>query len=234
MPTKKRASKPAPARQGRRRKADASPFPRPADPAVRAETVQGNRILPVLFFVGLAALAGLLWWSLRHRNAAAETAPQAIATPVEAPQAAAPVAATGRDVAAQPVARPPAPVNVPKISGAHREPAGNPAAEAAQTHPAAAATASASDNGSLSLVLGSNKPLTMRCWGSAESPARLDVFGRHNRLVRSVVSTEGSDGWQTLSWDGTNEQGSQVAEGHYYVRPSQKAEQVILDLQVKN
>ncbi|HTA16965.1 MAG TPA: FlgD immunoglobulin-like domain containing protein, partial [bacterium] len=67
-----------------------------------------------------------------------------------------------------------------------------------------------------------------------DSPASLDIFGRRNKLVRSVLSDAGAPGWQVLSWNGLDDKGAPVPKGEYYAVPSQKHQEVILELRVKN
>jgi hypothetical protein len=82
--------------------------------------------------------------------------------------------------------------------------------------------------------LSAGKPLTLKCWRSADSVASLDIFGKRNTRVFSVSSDPGAEGWQQLSWDGHDAQGALVAPGRYYALPSQKAAALILALKVKN
>jgi len=92
----------------------------------------------------------------------------------------------------------------------------------------------ADPDGVLHLKLSSGKELALRCWRNEDDPARMDVIGPHNHKVRSIVSDSGPSGWLVLAWDGKDDSGNPVDAGHYYVRPSRKGDQVILDLVVKN
>jgi FlgD Ig-like domain len=84
------------------------------------------------------------------------------------------------------------------------------------------------------LTFKAGKTWSVRCWRSADSPASLGIFGRRNVHVRTVYSDPGAAGWLTLSWDGMDDKGALVPKGEYYALPSQKNEEVILDLRVKN
>jgi hypothetical protein len=260
MATKKKTSK-APATRSRRgpaRTAESAPVnatgaaAAESAPAVyqpgRGETPapaakQGvGLLIPVL--AGLLILAGLGWWMAARRGtaqdlatpaAAPAAAASAPAAPAPAPAPAASQAASqGRDVASTPeLPPPPSSEDEPRLAGVHRETAGEPSGakgpKAAKIPPSETGTSDA-----LVLNQDSEKPLQLRCWRNQDDTARLDVFGPHNHRVRSVLSDPGDAGWQELAWDGKDDQGQAVPAGHYYALPSQKGDQMILDVWVKN
>jgi hypothetical protein len=241
MPAKKRPTKKAPSRARRApARTKASPLAQATNVTV-APSGQGFPVLLVaVVVVGILAVVGLAWWMIKRGEAPLQ-APQPLAAMPSAPPAISPPA-TPMIAPAVPAKIPPAPQNAAAPQG--RDVASTPAPAPMSSKPegvsahreqAGAQSGAAADQGdSLLLKLGSGKSLTLRCWGSADSPARLDVFGPHNRLVRSVVSASSTVGWKELSWDGSDAQGSPVRPGSYFLRPSQKGDQVILDARVKN
>lgn len=63
-------------------------------------------------------------------------------------------------------------------------------------------------------------PLKVRAWRSDNASASLDIFGAHNKLLAHIESPAGPAGWQTLSWDGRDDQGKKARPGLVYVRAS--------------
>jgi hypothetical protein len=207
--TKKRPSKSAPARP-RRKSASRPVAPAFQSPALAQQQPsapeRGIPYGPVV--LGLAVLVAVGWWCMKRGGTQDQAAPQAPAIPASA--------------AAAPQAALPTPQDVPHVS------------EEGQ-HSAEAPTGSSHES-SHALVFSpaSGKPLSLRCWSENGAPARLDIFNRHNRLVRSVLSAPGLSGWQELAWDGLDSHGAQVPAGRYYARPTQKEDQLVLELKVKN
>jgi len=116
-------------------------------------------------------------------------------------------------------------------------PAGNPSAGAAQTAPvpeAKSVMTQREPSDVTTLTFKGGKTWSVRCWRSADGPASLSIFGRRNVRVRSVLSDAGAPGWQILSWNGLDDKGAPVPKGEYYALPSQKHQEVILELRVKN
>ena len=63
-------------------------------------------------------------------------------------------------------------------------------------------------------------PLKLRAWRDDNATATLDIFGAHNKLLAHIESPAGPAGWQTLSWDGRDDQGKKSRPGLVYVRAS--------------
>ncbi len=241
MPAKKRPSKKAPDRARRKPAKSAPARSSPAtDVTVAAARQGGPSLLVTVVVIGALAVIGLAWWMIKRGQAplppeqvAAQPAPApaaAPAAPMSAPAVPAQVppapkaapAAQGRDVAGSPAAAPAPSSSKPEGQRAHREQAGSPQEAAAE------------DSDGLVLKLSSAKAIQVRCWRSSDAPARLDIFGPHNHLVRSVLSDPGDAGWQELSWNGASDGGTNVDPGSYILRPTQKGDQVILYVRVKN
>lgn len=133
-----------------------------------------------------------------------------------------------QDMATAPMAPAAAPASAP---------ASAPAAVVAQPAPVAEAKPlgpKREQSDVTTLTFKGGKSWSVRCWRSADSPASLDIFGRRNVRVRSVLSETGAPGWQILTWNGLDDKGVLVAKGEYYALPSQKHQEVILELRVKN
>lgn len=176
----------------------------PAAPAL--SPIEGpSRNGRILLVLLTVALLALLWRSQRHAEAPA-------AAPAAAPVATA--VPTGRNVA------PPAPQT----------------AKAAPTRPAVRREAAGAEVGAPSLQFnrGSLQALQVRCWRPEGGQAQLDVFGPRNQRVRSLRSESGAAGWQTLAWDGKDEEGRPVPVGLYYLRPSSEGVQVVRDVWVRD
>ena len=124
----------------------------------------------------------------------------------------------------------PAPASTPE---AHTIATPAPKAEAPKAGAAAHREAAGADEPALSFDRSLGQALTLRCWRSEGGQAQLDVFDAKNHPVRNIKSESGPAGWMDLSWDGKNAKGKKVAVGDYYLRASQKAEQVVRDVQVK-
>jgi FlgD Ig-like domain len=206
---KKAARKPAPKpKRAVRKKAPAKaakPKPAPAEISMDTPIDSSNALVFAVLALGIMAL---IWFGLSSRKGS------------PAPTDAAPAAAT---------APAPAAASTPEARSI-ATPA--PKAEA----PKAAATAHREDAGSepaLSFDRSLGQALTLRCWRSEGGVAELDVFGEKNRVVRAIMSETGPAGWVDLSWDGMNARGKKVSQGTYYLRASQKAEQIVRDVQVK-
>lgn len=86
---------------------------------------------------------------------------------------------------------------------------------------------------SLTFDRGEQDALSVRCWRPADGQARLDIFGPRNQRVRTLTSESGEAGWQSLRWDGKDEQGRPVPVGLYFVRPSAQDLQQVRDVWVK-
>ncbi|HTB22406.1 MAG TPA: hypothetical protein VK914_06845 [bacterium] len=133
----------------------------------------------------------------------------------------------------QPAASSPVPAAPAPAVAATSAPA--PTAAPAQETAAAPRPRHHEDSGKvLVFSLSSGKPLTLKCWRSADGVASLAIFGKRNTRVFSVSSDPGAEGWQALSWDGHDDKGALVPLGRYYALPSQKAATLILALKVKN
>jgi hypothetical protein len=164
--------------------------------------------LPII----LAAALVLAWLIVRACTPKA-AAPVPVPPPAAAPAPAA--SPEARSVAPAPAA-PTAEAPKPK-SSAHREDAG-------------------SETGAPSLTFdrAQEKSLKIRCWRSDGGQAQLDVFGPRNRVVAKLLSESGSAGWVDLAWNGKDAAGKKVPEGLYFLRPSQRAEETVRDVWVKD
>jgi flagellar hook assembly protein FlgD len=76
--------------------------------------------------------------------------------------------------------------------------------------------------------------VSLDCWGTPNEGAQLVVFNAHNKKMKAIGLPPATEGWQKISWDGTDEQGNAVPAGTYYLLPSQDKEQTIVEIQVKN
>ena len=203
---KKAARKPAPKpkRVVRKKPAAKAATAKPVPAEVSMDTpVQSSNAL-VFALLALGVMA-LIWFGLNSRK----SSPAPAAAPAAAP---APSAANTPE--ARSIATPAPKAEAPKAAAtAHREDAGS--------EPA------------LSFDRSLGQALTLRCWRSEGGTAELEVFGEKNRVVRSITSDTGPAGWVDLSWDGKNAKGKKVSQGTYYLRASQKAEQIVRDVQVK-
>ena len=196
--------KPSPKRTARKKSA-AAPKPKPASAAVTVDTPieSSNALLFALLAIGLMILA---WFAL----SAVKGTPAAPAAPAAAAA--------------------PAPASTPE---AHTIASPAPKAEAPKAGAAAHREAAGADEPALTFDRSLGQALTLRCWRSEGGQAQLDVFDAKNHPVRNIKSESGPAGWLDLSWDGKNAKGKAVAMGAYYLRASQKAEQVVHDVQVK-
>lgn len=68
-----------------------------------------------------------------------------------------------------------------------------------------------------------------RAWRAEGQAAELSVFGPKNKKVRTLRSEAGAEGWVKMQWDGKDEAGVKVPKGLYYLRPSAKGEQTVLE-----
>jgi hypothetical protein len=151
-------------------------------------------------------IAGLLVAVLwRNQRTAAVNAPMLQAPEGRSPAAAAPQAAPRPERTAAPTAQP----------SARRATAGEVGAP------------------SLSFDRSTGQPMRVRCWRPEGGQAQLDVFGPRNQRVRSLKSEAGAAGWQSLEWDGKDEQGQAVPAGLYYLRPSSQGVQQVRDVWVE-
>jgi hypothetical protein len=201
---RKPAPKPKPKRVVRKKAAAGAVAPKPVSAEISVDTpVESSNAL--IFAVLALAVMALIWFGLNSRK----SSPAPAAAPAAAP---APAAANTPE--ARSIATPAPKAEAPKAAAtAHREDAGS--------EPA------------LSFDRSLGQALTLRCWRSEGGTAELDVFGEKNRVVRSIASETGPAGWVDLSWDGKNAKGKKVSQGTYYLRASQKAEQIVRDVQVK-
>ena len=87
---------------------------------------------------------------------------------------------------------------------------------------------------SLTFDRSQEKTLKLRCWRPAGGQAQLDVFGPRNRVVANLSSAAGAAGWVNLAWDGKDASGKPVATGLYFLRPSQRSEETVRDVWVKD
>jgi hypothetical protein len=201
---KKAARKPAPKRVVRKKPAAKALKPKPASVEISVDSpVESSNAL--VFVVLALGVMALVWFGLNSMKGGS--------SPAAAP-AAAPAPAAANTPEARSIATPAPKAEAPKAAAtAHREDAGS--------EPA------------LSFDRSLGQALTLRCWRSEGGTAELDVFGEKNRVVRAIVSETGPAAWVDLSWDGKNAKGKKVSQGTYYLRASQKAEQIVRDVQVK-
>jgi FlgD Ig-like domain len=210
MAVKKRPSKPAPSRPrrsaARRTAAPSVQAPVPPAPTPPPDAEPGRSVSYGPMILALAVVLSLAWWALKRKGPDMGTAqtPALASAPTAVPTSA-PAPATPV-AAAQPAE--PAQATAPSHKHQHSD-----------------ETVVSFENG---------KTWSVRCWRTADAQASLDIFGRRNKHVRSVLSAAGPQGWQELSWDGRDDQGNLVPKGEYYALPSQKNEQMVLDLRVKN
>jgi predicted outer membrane repeat protein len=54
--------------------------------------------------------------------------------------------------------------------------------------------------------------------GAGERPVVVRIYDSNGRMVRNLASAPHHPGWQSLSWDGTNQQGARAAAGVYFLR----------------
>ena len=188
----------------------AAPMPVLAPPAESSNQFFG--------LVLIVAILGLSWLAIKNYQAKqagsgvvmAPPSVPAVSTPTM-PQGVTPPA---RSIAPAPVAT--AVVPKPKAT-AHREAAGSGEVGAP----------------SLTFDRSAGKSIRVHCWRATDGVAQLDVFGPRNRIVHSVKSAAGAQGWVDLEWDGKDTAGRKVPEGLYFLRPSAKEEQSIRDVWVK-
>ncbi len=207
MATKRKATATRKARAPRPSRRPAIALPAAYAPA---EENSPNGFLFVLLALGALSLGWLAFHGWRNKSIQKSPAPVLAPSP---PATAVPAAPPARSAAPAPLPR--AAASDPRTS-AHRGTAG-------------------AEKGAPSMTYDPRlgKPLTLRCWRSEGASAQLDVFGPRNKAIRSIKSVSGAAGWVDLEWDGRDSTASKVPGGLYFLRPSQKAEQSILDVWVK-
>jgi hypothetical protein len=220
MATKKKKKAPSKgaSKASARPRVTSAPVQPPASPAPGAPAPQSS-FAGLLTVLVVAGIFGLAWLVVRG------CAPKDVAVSATPPVPAAPAPAA------------PAAANTPEarsiVTPAKAEAA---QATAPKAQPSAHREAAGGETGAPSLTLdrSSGKPLSLRCWRPEGGQASLDVFAPRNRVVANLTSDSGAAGWVDLSWNGKDSQGKKVPEGLYFLRPSQRSEETVRDVWVKD